>query len=184
MTPIRLISYKLANDSGFAPNPFWGVLTLATCKPKIRESKLKGDWIAGFTSRQLNGDPVHFERLIYLMQVTDKMLISEYWNNPTYEKKKPIRDAGLKNSVGDNIYMPLVEVPMSPDDFKQIPNRSHKEKNKIKYLSGRYVLISKKFWYFGNKPVDIPHELRPSVPAGQSSQGNWTKDIERARAFI
>jgi len=118
------------------------------------------------------------------MQVTDKILISEYWNNPAYEKKKPAPDAGLKNSVGDNIYKPIAEIPLSYDDFEQIPNRSHKEKNKIKDLSGRYVLVSKKFWYFGCKPLDIPSEIRPLVPPGQSSQGYQTKDIERAAAFI
>ena len=51
---IRLFSYKLTNDGGFAPNPFWGALTLATCKPQIRLSKRIGDWIAGFSSGTLN----------------------------------------------------------------------------------------------------------------------------------
>lgn len=54
---LRLFSYKLTNDSGFAPNPFAGVMTLAACKPKIRLCKMPGDWIAGFTSGQLDTDP-------------------------------------------------------------------------------------------------------------------------------
>ena len=57
--------------------PFFGVMALATCKHKIRESKKIGDWIAGFTSKQLCGDPVGQERLIYLMQVTEKMAIAD-----------------------------------------------------------------------------------------------------------
>ena len=43
---MRLFAYKMTHDTGFAPNPFWGCLTLATCKPKIRESKRPGDWVA------------------------------------------------------------------------------------------------------------------------------------------
>ncbi|MGE3595803.1 MAG: hypothetical protein AB7N70_09645 [Dehalococcoidia bacterium] len=43
------MSYKMTHDTGFAPNPFWGCLTLATCKPGIRQTRGPGDWIAGFT---------------------------------------------------------------------------------------------------------------------------------------
>jgi hypothetical protein len=181
---IRLFSYKLTVDSGFAPNPFHGVMTLATCKPKIRESKKPGDWLAGFTSIGLNGDEAGYERLIYLMQVTDKIFISEYWNNPAYEVKKPTPDATRKNSVGDNIYKPVVGNPISHLDFEQIPNRSHKPENAEKDLSGRYVLISKKFWYFGCNPVELPADIRPDIPKGQSSQGNMTHDLARAMRFI
>ncbi|MFH1865797.1 MAG: hypothetical protein ABIK85_07930, partial [Candidatus Eisenbacteria bacterium] len=39
---MRLFSYIVARDYGFAPNPFCGVCTLATCKPKIRESASVG----------------------------------------------------------------------------------------------------------------------------------------------
>ena len=68
---IRLFSYKLTNDSGFAPNPFGRVMTLATCKPKIRQSKIPGDWIAGFTSGHLNGDyiqKIHSKTVILIPQ--------------------------------------------------------------------------------------------------------------------
>src|SRR5712671_5339411 len=34
---MRLYSYVVARDFGFAPNPFFGVCTLATCKPDIRK---------------------------------------------------------------------------------------------------------------------------------------------------
>ena len=50
----RLFSFKITRDTGFAPNPFWGRLTLATCKPRIRASKRPSNWIAGFTSRSLS----------------------------------------------------------------------------------------------------------------------------------
>ena len=33
-----LFSYVVATDSGFAPNPFFGLCTLACCKPAIRRA--------------------------------------------------------------------------------------------------------------------------------------------------
>lgn len=33
---VNLFSYIVACDSGFSPNPFWGICTLACCKPRIR----------------------------------------------------------------------------------------------------------------------------------------------------
>lgn len=43
-----LYSYVITRDYGFAPNPFWNVCSLATCKPQIRQHASVGDWIAGF----------------------------------------------------------------------------------------------------------------------------------------
>ena len=31
---VRLFACKMTRDTGFAPNPFWGYLTLATRKPQ------------------------------------------------------------------------------------------------------------------------------------------------------
>jgi hypothetical protein len=184
MTGIRLFSYKLTNDSGFAPNPFGGIMTLATCKPKIRKHKQPGDWLAGFTSGQLNSDAVGSERLIYLMQITDKILISEYWNSPQYEYKKPLPDSDRKRKFGDNIYKPLRKNSVLPEDFKQIANISHQADSMERDLSGRYVLISKKFWYFGCNPLVLPADVRPEIPSGQSAQGSMTHDPARAKNFI
>lgn len=33
---IRLFSYKISYDTGFAPNPFHNVLSLATCKVSVK----------------------------------------------------------------------------------------------------------------------------------------------------
>ena len=44
---MRLYSYVLDHDYGFAPNPFYDVCTLATCKPSIRERAAIGDYVVG-----------------------------------------------------------------------------------------------------------------------------------------
>ena len=36
---MKLYSYIVARDFGFAPNPFYGFCTLATCKPKIAKDR-------------------------------------------------------------------------------------------------------------------------------------------------
>jgi len=44
-TAQSLYSYVVRYDSGFAPNPFGGYCTLATCKPEIRKTAQLGDWL-------------------------------------------------------------------------------------------------------------------------------------------
>ena len=44
-------SYIVARDYGFAPNPFYGMCTLATCKPLIRKHSEVGDYVIGLTPR-------------------------------------------------------------------------------------------------------------------------------------
>jgi len=39
--------YVVDRDFGFAPNPFHGYCTLATCKAKIRNQARVGDWVIG-----------------------------------------------------------------------------------------------------------------------------------------
>ena len=53
--PRSLFSYVVRYDSGFAPNPFHGFCTLATCKPGIRAHANVGDWVVGTAS---GGPPV------------------------------------------------------------------------------------------------------------------------------
>jgi hypothetical protein len=95
MTVLR--AYKITHDSGFAPNPYAGCLTLATCKPGIRRVHQIGAWLAGFTSQRLNGDMPDAERLIYLALVSHKMELKDYYRQ--YPQKRP---GGCPNP--DNIY--------------------------------------------------------------------------------
>lgn len=182
MESIRLFCYKMTNDSGFAPNPFHGLLTLANCKPGIRRSKKIGDWIAGFTSKALNGDAVNDERLIYLMKVTTKIDYYEYWINSIYNSKIPKLESDIvANKAGDNIYKPEKD---KISEFVQIENKNHTEKEIKRDLNGKYVLVSNCFYYFGSSAIYIPSNIKPSIPRGQSSQGNRTHNKERAERFI
>lgn len=184
MDKIRLFSYKMTNDNGFAPNPFHGILTLANCKPSMRRSKKIGDWIAGFTSKELNRDKVKEERLVYLTKVTDRISYNEYWNNPIYKCKIPdLNSSKTVDKAGDNIYKPIKDNPLLNSDYIQIKNMNHGESDKNHDLDGNYVLISDCFFYFGSSPIKIDKEIRPSVPIGSSPDGNLTEN-DIAQKFI
>jgi hypothetical protein len=193
MSDTTLFAYKLTHDSGFAPNPFWGYLTLATCKPGIRRSKKVGAWIAGFASGQLCGDAIGEEKLVYLMQVTEKFSIADYFRSSRFVRKIPPTSGGQHVlSVGDNIYEPLRLHSTAPSAFRQLPNNSHwdgigvctPKPSKAHDISGQFVLVSNRFAYFGSEALMIPPELRPNVPRGQSSQGSATRDAARVNAFV
>ena len=180
-----LFAYKMTHDTGFAPNPFWGYLTLATCKPKIREHKRPGDWFAGFTSRELCGDRVGDERLVFLMQIEDKMALANYFHDRRFQSRIP-RDPPVAKvyRCGDNIYRPLVRNARDARDFEQLPNDHHGPDQKDRDLNGLKVLIARRFAYFGVDALRVPREVRPEVPAGQSAHGRETRDLARAKRFI
>ena len=62
-----IFSYVVVHDSGFAPNPFGGVLTLATCKPQIRKTAQPSDWLVGTGSVRTVGA----DRIVYAARIAD-----------------------------------------------------------------------------------------------------------------
>lgn len=178
METLKLYSYKMSHDTRFAPNPLFGALTLATCKPQLRKNAKVGDWIAGWTSLRIahTSTPVGEERLIYLAKVSEKLTFAEYWEK--YPAKRPVftDDTKVDERYGDNIYKPV------EGGFEQIKNVHHNESNMNKDLGGRYVLVCKEFYYFGClNPLEIPTKLRPKVPKGQHPTGSLA---ENPGAFI
>ena len=181
---LRLFCYKQTHDTGFAPNPFHGVCTLTTCKPGIRLSKRRGDWIAGFTSGAVTHgrDRVGHERLIYLMQIGEVLPIECYFSDPRFEAKRASApsDATAKctSSIGDNIY------ELRDGTWIQHTNRSHNQRDIATDLSGKNALIAKEFYYFGSEALVVPDEIRPRIPRAQALHGWQTKDEGRVMAFL
>ena len=91
-------SYIITRDFGFAPNPFHGVLTLATCKPKIRKAAQVGDYLIG-NSNKANGN-----KLIYMAKVDEITTFDQYWVDPRFQCKKATMNGSFKTLYGDNIY--------------------------------------------------------------------------------
>lgn len=157
---MKLYSYIVAKDYGLAPNPFWDELTLNVCKPKIRQSAIIDDWIIGTGSKnvkQKNGSTKnHSGRLVYAMKVTKKMTMADYDQYCKDNLKKKIAFIDRKDwrkIVGDSIY------DFSQGDIPRLRKVLHKEKDKKRDLSGKYTLLSKHFYYFGNETIKIPNEF-------------------------
>ena len=164
-----LFSYKMTHDTGFAPNPFHGFMTLANCKWQIRKiknpEKDKNLYIAGFTSKFLCGETVGEERLIYIMKVTEKLTYKDYFTDPRFQCKIPPRNSNnLIAKAGDNIYKPA----NTSSGFVQLENCNHNCGSMEDDLKGKYVLISNDFYYFGCGaiPVDNLGINIPRVQAG------------------
>lgn len=193
MSGTRLSSYKLSHDTGFAPNPFFGTLTLATGAPEIRLAAAVDDWIAGFTSARLCRDAVGTERLVFLMRVEEVLSLAEYFADGRFARKIPSLDGAPEvERHGDNIYQPIRDRADVPEHFEQLPNLHHwdhahrceDQRSKRYDVGGRRVLVATEFVYFGREAIHVPDFARPVVPKGSSRIGVPTRDAELARAFI
>jgi hypothetical protein len=149
--------YVVDRDYGFAPNPFHGYCTLATCKPRIRNPAKIGDWVIGVGGTRLNATG----RCIFAMRISDKINYDTYWNDATYRVKIPIRNGSQVMMVGDNIYH---RDPKS-DSWIQIDSHHSKEDGSPNPLNiendtkSENVLISTHFYYFGSSAPTIPSEI-------------------------
>lgn len=172
-------SYKLDHDYGLAPNPFGEYCTLAVCKPSIRNNKnLKiGDWIFGTGSKKL--DKLH--HLIFAMQVQGKLDFQEYWNDIRFQYKKPILNGSLVQMFGDNFYH-------EDENGNWIQEASahsiiDKEEHKKNDLSGKYVLFTNKFYYFGDSSPLIPEEFWGVCNEGRNMKSKGI-DNKTAKKFV
>jgi hypothetical protein len=162
---MRLFSYVLARDYGFAPNPFCGWCTLATCKPKIRSSADVGDWVIGTgakTKYDLAG------RLIYAMQVAEVLDFDGYWSDPRFACKQPVLNGSLKQVYGDNIYHKRGNRWVQEDSHHSYERGRPNRRNIARDTSVDRVLIASRFVYFGNNAPVIPNNFRSSKGIGEN----------------
>ena len=153
----RIFSYIVARDFGFAPNPFYGVCTLATCKPKIRQTASIGDWIIGTGSRKYGRQGY----LVFAMRVTGKMSFNEYWDDERFRWKRPNMMGSIKQAFGDNIYFQDDAGHWHQEDshhsYRDGSSNPHNIRNDTK--TDR-VLCSTDFAYWGRSGPKIPQEFR------------------------
>lgn len=166
----KLFSYRVRSDFGSAPNPFGGLCTLAICKPKIRRAAKIGDWIVGTgSSKSPIGDISH--KVVYIMRVTDKMTMIEYDEFTKSKLPDKIPDMASPDTwkrAGDSIYNYATHsLSVCPVMRLSVHSGRDINVNRIRDLSGIYVLLSDYFFYFGNKPEPLPEELFAIVPKGQ-----------------
>jgi hypothetical protein len=147
-------------DSAFAPNPFYGFCTLATCKPDIRAAAQVGDWIVGTGSADQRVGRGGL--LVHAMRVAGSLDWRSYDADDRFQRKKPMRAGSRKQSCGDNIYY------RSPDDtewlqrdsFHSNPDGSARIAHIRRDTGTDRVLISDDYYYFGGEGPEIPAQFR------------------------
>lgn len=152
----RIYSYKLSRDFGFAPNPFHGVCTLATCKPQIRKGAQIDDLVIGCGSKALKLEG----KIIFAMRVKEKLSFQQYWEDPRFKLKQVDFSSSRSAAYGDNIY--------HLDNGKWVQEDSHhsheggatNQLNLKRDLGSDQVLISDDFVYWGAKAPNMPPHLR------------------------
>lgn len=153
---MALFSYVVARDYGFAPNPFHGVCTLATCKPGIRRYAQINDWVVGTGSARhgLSGC------LVFAMKVAVRLTFDEYWHDARFIRKRPNMHASNKRAFGDNIYHHVGEGWHQADSHHSYADGSPNPRNIEHDTKADRVLIASEFAYFGASGPRIPSVLR------------------------
>ena len=106
------------------------------------------------------------------MKITKKLTLQEYDNfcKKKYPNKIPDwYSSDFRRKVGDCIY-----------DFSDVRNPKlrksvHIEKNKEKDLRGENAIISNHFYYFGNKPISLPDNLKVIIKEGQRHKSKFNE---------
>lgn len=157
---MKIFSYVVDHDNGFSPNPYYGVCTLAHCKfsktgkKNVVELAQKGDWVIG-TGGNGKRSAGH-GKLIYAMHVDKILTLKQYYHDRRFRKKKRKKTGSFQQSCGDNL-------------------------SKLKHRTNRFVLISHKYFYFGDKAIKIPQRFRmhPVHPLEKKGPGFKSKFSEQ-----
>ena len=152
---LKMWSYRIVHDKQFAPNPFKGVLTLATCKPLIRRSKESesGVWLAGFAAYSVKDGlrpKKGRELLIYLAKISEVMTMQDYWTEYPQKRAQKCGEE-FEEYYGDNIY---------DENLHLVNDNHHKDWDFKRDISGKNVLICKEFYYFApDSRLVVPNEF-------------------------
>jgi hypothetical protein len=90
---MKLYSYVMTVDDGFAPNPTGGICTLAYCMRRMRRTVQVGDYVIGLAGnkyRKRRGVEWPAYPIIYAMRVTDVIGFDEFSRrNPEHFNPHP-----------------------------------------------------------------------------------------------
>lgn len=145
----RIYVYKLTTDDGGAPCIAKGLLSLCICKPRIRSTARKEDFLIGVAANSL--DP--HNHLIYVARITDKKTSGAYFREPQYRDRADCiyawRDGGYVERAGARYHG-------SPNDLKHDlgPPPDYARAN---------TLLSRDFRYFGDEGTADYKRLFPRV---------------------
>lgn len=196
----KIRCYRMTHATGFAPNPYGGVLTLATCKPKIRKVSQPGDWLVGIGSKfmayayrkrlqnenrawEYITDDFFDRRVLYIMKVKEVIPWTKYYTDSRFKNKIPCStNPTCESSYGDNIYEYNGPEPFDGKfpavsdftNFKYLENINHQHGNEsVHDLAGENVLVGDPEYSFflGKKAFLLPQGFMEYAKVGRSSYG-------------
>lgn len=136
---MKLLKYVMTSDSGLAPNPYFGVCSLALCTPNHMNANLQpGDWVVGHSCKATG------RRLVYAMQLTKVLSMDDYFQQ--FPEKRPDPGGSIEQQYGDNIYF------RENGRWLRLPSAEHNSVESFRQDQGRRVYVaegSDRFWYFG-----------------------------------
>lgn len=160
-------SHVVVHDYGFAPNPYAGFLSVATCKPQIRRSAHVGDWVVGVGSvKTVGGD-----RAIYALLIDEIVKIETYGQEERFKDKRPVFGAEPWKRAGDNVYYKNNEA-----NWARRPSL-HDASHVSVDLSGKNVLLGCEFYYFGSSAPSLPTQLGTLASPGRGHRRYENPDI-------
>ena len=168
---MTLYSYTVRWDHGFAPNPFFGMCTVATCKPKIRKYAKLGDFIigTGTAERALKG------RLVLAMRVTQVITFDDYWTDSKFAMKKPLMNGSLEQRFGDNIYHRENGNWVQADSrHSQLHGQVNLQNQNRDVGTTDRILVSDDFIYWGGDGPKIPSSLGEFVHSHPGHKKNFS----------
>lgn len=157
---MKLYSYVVARDYGFAPNPFHGVCSLATCKPLIRKGAGIGDWVVGTGSSKYK----LMGHVVFAMKVTEALSYDQYWDDARFLSKKPNLTGSFKQAFGDNIYHRNTRTGrwVQVNSHHSLETGSPNSKNIEHDTQTDRVLLSTEYIYWGATGPKIPARFSDS----------------------
>jgi hypothetical protein len=152
-SPPRVYRYVLKGDSGMAPNPRGGFISLATCKPKLRCTAGEGDWVIG------NYPSPHNQRIAWAGKIERTVSVHDYSTG------YPSREDALYRL---DLEGELERIPGKNDWY----HRGEEEQRKDK--EGRVLVFDpRSSWYFGEDGRPLPDKLHHLIAF---NQGHRVKD--------
>lgn len=147
---MKLLKYVMTTDCGLAPNPYFGVYSLALCTPNHMNAKLEvGDWVVGHSSRKRGN------RLIYAMRLTKILDMPSYF--AAFPEKRPNPTGSLMEQCGDNLY------DYQGGQWTRLPSACHNNVAIFKQDQGHPVFWPKGKTTFGTSAATIiswpPHSV-------------------------
>ncbi len=174
---MKLLKYVMTHDSGLAPNPYFGVCSLALCTPNHRNANLNpGDWVVGHSSKSTG------RRLVYAMRLTKILSMDEYFEG--FPDKRPMEHGSIEQQYGDNMYF------RQAGRWLRVASPEHNTVEAFEQDQGRRVYLAEgvdSFWYFGAAhPLPELCTILDQFPwLIQDRQGfGYVRDVQRIQKFV